>query len=71
MRSLIVDDETANVALLEDILGEQGYSPIKSTTDSRRVLELCDEFDPDLFCSICSYHTLRGLRFSNPACRAE
>ena len=48
MRILIVDDEPANVALLEDMLGEQGYTQLKSTTDSRRVLELCDEFDPDL-----------------------
>jgi putative two-component system response regulator len=48
MKILIVDDEPANVALLEDILGEQGYTHLKSTTDSRRVLELCHEFDPDL-----------------------
>src|SRR5437870_12624203 len=48
MKILIVDDEPANVALLEDMLGEQGYTQLKSTTDSRRVLELCDEFDPDL-----------------------
>ena len=48
MRILIVDDEPANVALLEDILGNQGYTDLKSTTDSRRVSELCREFDPDL-----------------------
>jgi putative two-component system response regulator len=48
MKILIVDDEPANVALLEDMLGEQGYTHLKSTTDSRLVLELCDEFDPDL-----------------------
>ena len=48
MRILIVDDEPANVALLEDMLGEQGYTQLKSTTDSRRVSALCDEFDPDL-----------------------
>ena len=48
MKILIVDDEPANVALLEDMLGEQGYTHLKSTTDSRRVLELCHEFDPDL-----------------------
>jgi putative two-component system response regulator len=48
MKILIVDDEPANVALLEDMLGEQGYIHLKSTTDSRLVLELCDEFDPDL-----------------------
>jgi len=48
MKILIVDDEPANVALLEDMLGEQGYTHLKSTTDSRLVLELCHEFDPDL-----------------------
>src|SRR5438067_8117469 len=48
MKILIVDDEPANVALLEDMLGEQGYNHLKSTTDSRCVRELCDEFDPDL-----------------------
>jgi putative two-component system response regulator len=48
MRILIVDDEPANVALLEDMLSEQGYTHLKSTTDSRRVSELCREFDPDL-----------------------
>src|SRR5205085_10247350 len=48
MKILIVDDEPANVALLEDMLGEQGYAQLKSTTDSRCVLVLCDEFDQDL-----------------------
>src|SRR5207237_10391202 len=48
MKILIVDDEPANVALLEDMLGEQGYTQLKSTTDSRRVLEICDETDPNL-----------------------
>ena len=48
MKILIVDDEPANVALLEDMLGEQGYTHLKSTTDSRHVLELCHELDPDL-----------------------
>ena len=48
MRILIVDDEPANVALLEDMLSEQGYTHLKSTTDSREVLALCSEFDPDL-----------------------
>src|SRR5436309_14976139 len=48
MKILIVDAAAANFALLEDMLGEQGYTEPRSTTDSRRVLELCDEFDPDL-----------------------
>jgi putative two-component system response regulator len=48
MRILIVDDEPANVALLEDMLSDQSYVQVKSTTDSREVVELCTEFDPDL-----------------------
>jgi len=48
MRILIVDDEPANVALLEDMLSDQSYVQVKSTTDSREVVELCSEFDPDL-----------------------
>ena len=48
MKILIVDDEPANVALLEDMLSEQGYVRVKSTTDSREVAEVCQEFDPDL-----------------------
>ena len=48
MRILIVDDEPANVALLEDMLSDQSYVHVKSTTDSREVVELCSEFDPDL-----------------------
>ena len=48
MRILIVDDEPANVALLEDVLSDQGYVRVKATSDSREVIELCNEFDPDL-----------------------
>src|SRR5437016_12376663 len=68
MKILIVDDEPANVALLEDILGEQGYTHLKSTTDSRLVLALCDEFDPDLILldlfmpSLYAFAVLESLR---------
>jgi len=48
MRILIVDDEPANVALLEDMLSEQGYAHLKLATDSREVVELYNQFDPDL-----------------------
>ena len=57
MRILIVDDEPANVALLEDMLGDQGYINLKSTTDSRHVPEFCREFDPDLILlDLCMPH---------------
>ena len=45
---LIVDDEPANVALLEQVLAQGGYANFRSTTDSRQVLPLFQEFQPDL-----------------------
>src|SRR6266403_5696687 len=47
-RILVVDDEPANVRLLERMLAEGGYRQVKSTTDSRQVLGLYAEFQPDL-----------------------
>jgi DNA-binding response OmpR family regulator len=48
MKILIIDDEPANVALLEDMLSEGGYARVKSVTDSREALETCETFEPDL-----------------------
>ncbi len=48
MKILVIDDEATNVALLEDMLAEAGYSRVKSITDSRVALETCDAFAPDL-----------------------
>jgi signal transduction histidine kinase len=45
---LIVDDEPANVRLLERTLMNAGYREVSSTTDSRRVLPLYREVLPDL-----------------------
>ena len=45
---LIVDDQQANVDLLEQILGMQGYRRVYSTTDPRQVATLCSELNPDL-----------------------
>lgn len=45
---LIVDDEEENVLLLETILRRAGYANLRSTTDSRRVLSLFLEYQPDL-----------------------
>jgi DNA-binding response OmpR family regulator len=47
-RILIVDDQQANVRLLECILGDAGYKNIHSTTDARLVIQLCQEIKPDL-----------------------
>ena len=45
---LIVDDQAANVDILEGFLEMQGYTNIKSTTDSRDVIPLLRTFQPDL-----------------------
>ena len=45
---LIVDDNAANIALLENLLEDEGYEEYTSTTDPRTVLNLCQEEDFDL-----------------------
>ena len=47
-RILIVDDEVANVQLLERLLQRTGYADLQSTTDPRAVLPLAATFQPDL-----------------------
>jgi len=46
---LIVDDEIANVKLLERILQINGYQHVHSTTDSNEVERLCNETEFDAF----------------------
>ncbi|HEY4307587.1 MAG TPA: EAL domain-containing protein [Gemmatimonadaceae bacterium] len=45
---LIIDDEQANVRLLERILLSGGYAEVHGTTDPRAALSLFDELRPDL-----------------------
>ena len=47
-RILIVDDEEANVSLLERLLKRAGYTNLKGITDSRHAASLCIQFVPDL-----------------------
>src|SRR3989337_3017208 len=47
-RIVIVDDEPANVRLLERILQHAGYTDLTSTTAPRDALALCKETEPDL-----------------------
>ncbi|HJV18903.1 MAG TPA: response regulator [Sediminibacterium sp.] len=47
-RILIVDDQPANIELLENLLFIKGYKNIKTTADSRDVLPILKEFNPDL-----------------------
>jgi len=45
---LIVDDEKANVRLLEVILQREGYTAVHSSTDARQALPLFLDIKPDL-----------------------
>jgi putative two-component system response regulator len=47
-RILVVDDEPANVLLLERLLATAGYGNVRSTTDPTEVEDLYLEFRPDL-----------------------
>ncbi|MDP3083593.1 MAG: response regulator [Rubrivivax sp.] len=47
-RILIVDDQEANVRLLERLLGEAGYSAVTSTMDPLQVCDLHRQHDHDL-----------------------
>jgi putative two-component system response regulator len=47
-RILIIDDQQANVRVLEFALQRAGYTNIKTTTDSREALPLFLEYQPDL-----------------------
>src|SRR5438046_9046322 len=48
MKIVVIDDEPANVALLEAMLAEGGYTRVKTVTDSRLAMETCISFEPDL-----------------------
>lgn len=47
-RILIIDDQPANLRLLEDLLAREGFVNVVSTTESLRALNLYAAFDPDL-----------------------
>ena len=46
--ALVADDDDQNARLLVRILERGGYGPTECTTESDKVLGLCDELDPDL-----------------------
>jgi putative two-component system response regulator len=48
LRILIVDDQLANVRLLERVLANGGYSHVQGTTNPRQVAQRCAEFAPAL-----------------------
>lgn len=45
---LIVDDEPANVKLLDQMLRQAEFRSLRTTTDSREVVEIYQEFQPEL-----------------------
>lgn len=47
-RVLVVDDQPANLRLLEDLLGREGLSHVIGTTDAQKALDMYAAFDPDL-----------------------
>ncbi|KQX01608.1 two-component system response regulator [Massilia sp. Root418] len=47
-RVLIIDDQPANLRLLEELLAREGLTHVVGTTDARKALELYAAFDPDL-----------------------
>lgn len=47
-RILLVDDQPANLRLLEELLSREGFSHVVSTTESEQVLDIYNAFDPDL-----------------------
>lgn len=47
-RILVVDDERANLELLERILAPEGYRDVRCLSDPRDALEVMGEVDPDI-----------------------
>ena len=47
-RVLIIDDQPANLRLLEDLLAREGFTHVVGTTDAHKALDLYAAFDPDL-----------------------
>ena len=48
MKIIVIDDEPANVALLEAMLAEGGYTRVQTITDSRVAINTCVAYEPDL-----------------------
>ena len=47
-RILIVDDQTANLQVLATVLEFAGYGNVSCLSDSRKILQIVEEFQPDL-----------------------
>lgn len=47
-RLLIIDDEPANLELLEELFAEEGFEQVLSSMDARRISSLLQGFRPDI-----------------------
>jgi DNA-binding response OmpR family regulator len=47
-RLLIIDDEPANLELLEELFAEEGFEQVLSSVDARRISSLLQGFRPDI-----------------------
>jgi putative two-component system response regulator len=59
---LIVDDESSNIRLLEELLGGKGYTCIESITDPRKTMEVYLEFQPDVLLLDLNMPHLNGFQ---------
>jgi signal transduction histidine kinase/DNA-binding NarL/FixJ family response regulator len=72
-RILVVDDEEANVDLLESMLGDEGYRNVVSTRDARQAVALYHSVAPDLVLldlhmpHLDGFGVLREMRELTPA----
>jgi signal transduction histidine kinase len=71
-RLLVIDDEEANVRLLERILAASGFTNVISSTDAREACGLVESFDPDLLLldllmpHVDGFEVMRELRDTLP-----
>ncbi len=62
---LIVDDQQANIDVLEDLLEMQGYTNVRSLTDPRETFSLIETFYPDLILLDVAMPFLSGFDVMN------
>jgi putative two-component system response regulator len=68
---LIIDDEAANVMVLEETLKQRGYTSIKSLTDPREALETYNAFKPDLILLDMNMPHLTGFQVMDQIQQAD